>query len=282
MTKSLQKSAKRLRELDLPHPGILDPTGFHEHFDLRCYEPPAALKPFLVHIWTQRIRSDVGRVDYQPLEVLSGPNVYLFFTPQGSFIHGIAVKNFKYNAHSPGVIAGVKFRPGGFYPFWQKPLSVLAGETLPVTTLFPEVDEVFTGKLLAQTDQEIVRDLEALLLKNSPTYSDKNEQIDKIMEILEADPSLQTVAAVAHRFGRSERSLQLLFQMYVGVPLKWVLARRRLLRAVQQFHATPDTTWTEVTAELGYSSQSHFTHEFTEVLGQSPSQYLKNGQMSKG
>jgi AraC-like DNA-binding protein len=103
----------------------------------------------------------------------------------------------------------------------------------------------------------------------------------KIMRALTNDETLQSVKDIARIVGRSERSLQLLFNTYVGVSLKWVIARRRLLRTVQKIHDHTSSTWTEAAAEQGYSSQSHFTRDLKKVIGLPPSQYLKSTYVHK-
>jgi AraC-like DNA-binding protein len=275
MVKSFQKPAKRLQELQLPHPGILDLEGFNKYFQLHCYKPSPDLEPFLVHVWTQRWKRPEA-AQYQPVEVLSGPNTYLFFTAKTAFIHGIVAHELRYDAHTPGVIAGVKFKPGGFYPFWKRPMVELTGKTPPVEPVFPEANRAFTNKLLAQTDEGIFDMLETLL-RNKHLAPDKNvDLVNEIMAALDNDEALQTVGAMAQAFGKSERSLQLLFQIYVGVGLKWVITRKRLLATVRQVHDRGRPTWVEAAAELGYSSQSHFARDFKRIIGLSPSQYLKS------
>jgi hypothetical protein len=63
-----------LRELSLPHPGILA-TDFYDNFELHCYEPPEDLRPYIVHLWTQRPKKATA---IQPLEIQAGPETYLF------------------------------------------------------------------------------------------------------------------------------------------------------------------------------------------------------------
>lgn len=277
--KSFQKSANKVHALHLSHPGIISSKDFNEHFELRCYEPFRDLKPFVSHIWTQRQKATPNEPP-KPTEILSGPNIYLFFTPDGAFIHTITSRTFTYNPLASGAIAGIKFRPGGFYPFFERPISTLQPNT-PATFLFPQADKAFTTRLLSQPDAAIISALEALLRSKQPTPSKNLALITKILNTLELNPSLQTVAQVAQHFTISERSLQLLFQTHVGIGLKWVISRRRLMKAVERGKAKDHPTWLEIAAETGYSSQSHLSREFKRVTGQAPSQFVKRSRRTQ-
>lgn len=277
MTQGFQKPANTVQELQLSHPGIIDADAFNEHFDLRCYQPTADLRPFVTHIWIQRLKQPLPAGHKLPVEIASGPNTYLFFTSQAAFIHNVAQCGFTYDPLTPGVIAGVKFEPAGFYPFLRRSLSGLNAAILPITDVFPKADAAFTEKLLAasNTDDDMVSMIEELLRDSQPEYHKNLRVVAEIVHAITTNASLRTVHATAQAFAMSERSLQLLFQTYVGVGVKWIIARRRLLEAIRRAQAHPDRTWVEVAAELGYSSQSHFSRDFKKVTGMSPSEYSR-------
>lgn len=228
----------------------------------------------MAYVWTQRWHGR-DKPAYQPMEILSAPSVYLFITAHKAFIHGIVNKGLLYDANTPGVIAGVKFKPGGFYAFFKRPVSELTGRTFPLEPVFAAADTRFTSELLTLPDEAIFTSLEELLHSNRPSADKNLVLVTDIMTALLQDETLQTVRAVARAFGKSERSIQLLFQTYVGVGLKWVITRKRLLETVQQVSSRTRSNWVEAAAEVGYSSQSHFAREFKRIIGRSPSQYLK-------
>ena len=274
MAKGFQKSANKLQEMQLTHPGIIQADDFSGHFELRCYKPSPDLQPFVVHIWTQRPKKPLDPLYKPPIELLSGPNVYLFFTPESTFIHGISGNTFQYDPRSPGVIAGVKFRPGGFYPFLRRSVSELA-DTTPASAIFTVADRSFTEQLLMQPDELIVPAIEDLLRVNRPKASRQLNTITAILDAVANNSSLRTVRATAEAFAMSERSLQLLFQTYVGVGVKWIITRQRLLEAIRRAQSQPQRTWVDLAAELGYSSQSHFSRDFKEATGLAPSEYMR-------
>lgn len=276
MVKGFQKPANNAPELQLTHSGIINPDAFAELFELHCYEPSPDLQPFVTHIWTQRLKRPLGQSSKPPVEIVSGPNVYLFFTAKAAFIHDVASLAFSYNPLASKVIAGVKFKPGGFYPFLRHSVSDLHVVASPLTSVFPKADEAFTANLLAQPNETIVSMLENLLRDSAPQRDKNLDLVTDILHTLAADASLRTVGATARAFDMSERSLQLLFRTYVGVGVKWIITRRRLLEIIVRAQDQPDPAWAEMAAELGYSSQSHFSREFKGVTGLTPSEYIKS------
>jgi AraC-like DNA-binding protein len=101
------------------------------------------------------------------------------------------------------------------------------------------------------------------------------ERVGRIVHALLYDRSITRVDHVGERFGLSLRSLQRLFQTYVGVSPKWVLRRYRLHEAAARIAERPDATWTEVGVELGYFDQSHFIRDFTRAVGMTPVAYAE-------
>ena len=74
--------------------------------------------------------------------------------------------------------------------------------------------------------------------------------------------------------GIPARTLQRLFERYVGVSPKWVLRRYRVHEAAARLADGGSTiTWAEVAAELGYFDQSHFIRDFTAAVGMTPAAY---------
>jgi len=64
------------------------------------------------------------------------------------------------------------------------------------------------------------------------------------------------------------------FRAHVGLTPKQFLRTMRfqyLLKCIQQ---TPDTSLTRLAYETGYYDQAHFIHEFKQLAGITPTQYL--------
>ncbi len=274
MADRLQKSADSFEKKASEHPGILDPVNAAQRFRLARYLPSADLAPFVEHHWT--IHWDLRGQSPYVSEVLPFPTVNVAFTDERGWITGVTTGKYTYEVKDVGLIVGTMFRPGGFHAFWRRPVSELTDQVRPVIDVLPTGDDAFRALMLAQPDDEArIAQVEGLLLAARPEPDRNLALITEVMGLVEADRELRSVDAVAQRVHVSGRTLQALFNKYVGVGLKWVLMRYRLVEAAELAARTPDPDWATIALDLGYSHQSHFVNDFRKLIGKSPVQYLQ-------
>lgn len=208
------------------------------------------------------------------MEALLLPDVSLAFMPEGPHVIGVVTGKSTYELRGSGTLVRVKFKPGGFYPFWQKAVAELTDIQVPATRVFSGATEAFNTELLALSDDTaIIARIERLLLDQHPIGDENIALIGNIINFIEEDSSVISVQVVARHFDMSERGLQKLFHTYVGVGPKWTIMRYRLREAAER--ASDQTNWTQIAADLGYNSQQHFTYDFKRIVGKSPSEYSK-------
>ena len=83
-----------------------------------------------------------------------------------------------------------------------------------------------------------------------------------------------TLAGIAARVNLSPNYLQTIFRRAMGVtPLEYV-TRRRISEAKRMI-AMESLSFSEISAELGFSSQSHFNKVFLERVGVTPNEYRR-------
>ena len=203
------------------------------------------------------------------------PYVDVFVSLQQSGIQGTFRGKRTYVATGSGRIIGIRFRPGAFHAFWDGALADLQDKIMDIQQVFPQADNYYIEHLLTLEDELAINLLLGLLRAKRPQPDISIELINEIIVAIETDESLQTVAAVAKAFSRSERWLQQLFQDYFGIGLKWLIQRHRLLAAAKQIRETDEPNWAAIAYDLGYSSQGHFITDFKQVLGKTPLQYKK-------
>lgn len=253
--------------------GRLDPAGFARHVQFRTVPPPADLARFIEHFWIIRWDSALGPYDSD--EVMHRPYVDIFLSAQESGIQGTFRGKRTYSAAGSGRIIGVRFRPGAFHAFWAGEMADLQDKVVPLTAVFPWADAKGIAEILKQDDDAVVAILLERIRAASPTADGTLEEINAIIAAVETDEDLTTVAAVGESFGRSERWLQQAFRDHLGIGLKWLLQRKRLLAAAAEIRLSDEPDWVGIAYDLGYSSQQHFITDFRTVLGATPVQYHK-------
>jgi AraC-like DNA-binding protein len=251
--------------------GRLDPVGFDRHVQFRTVPPPADLAPFIEHFWVIRWDSALGHFDSN--EVMHRPYVDIFLSAQESGIQGTFRGKRTYSAAGSGRIIGVRFLPGAFHAFWPGEMADLQDKVVALASVFPWANAAGIAEILALDDAAAVAKLVERLRAVSPRPDSTIALINEIIAAVETREGMQTVASVADAFGKSERWLQQTFRDYLGIGLKWLLQRHRLLAAARQIRDSADPDWAGLAYDLGYSSQQHFITDFKSVLGVTPVQY---------
>ncbi len=170
----------------------------------------------------------------------------------------------------------MKFRPGGFQPFLGLPVSIL-------TDRVRSLDEVF-GPAGARLESEAgacpgvperIALIERFVLERLPAADPLVEVVDGVVQLIAGDRSLTRVEAVAARTGLSARTLQRLFDRYVGAGPKWVVQRYRLQEAAERLAREGTGALSRLSYELGYADQAHFIRDFRTIVGATPVEYAR-------
>lgn len=162
-------------------------------------------------------------------------------------------------------VFGVAFRPGCFRPFLGASVSTITDRSI-------DAGEVFGPELPVPVDVEAV---ERFLLARLPEHDPRTAEAADIVARIAATPEIARVDVLARDLGTSVRQLQRLFAEYVGVGPKWVIRRYRLREVTDRLDQGVAIDWASLAAELGYADQAHFTRDFKEMFGESPTSYAE-------
>jgi AraC-like DNA-binding protein len=208
--------------------------------------------------------------------LLPHPCVNLVFDRGVVAVAGVGSDRFTYVYEGRGRVFGVKFRPGAFHPFLGGPVSTLTDQTRPLSTLWGAEAQPFATDLAAAPDlPTLVSAAERHLRAHWPAQDPEVAAVGRIVHALLHDRTITRVDEVCTRFGVRPRTLQRLFQRYVGVSPKWVLRRYRLHEAAARIAEGTDHSWSAVAADLGYFDQPHFIRDFTHAIGMTPVAYAE-------
>ncbi len=171
-------------------------------------------------------------------------------------------------------VIGVRFRPGGAVLMGGAPALELRDRALDAYDAgirwSPDLLERLTD---AHCDQDRTAVLDGVF-----GHQFGRTQLDQRMLALQycivAGGGEVRTRFLAEAAGLSTRQLQRRFLQATGVPPKLLSRLVRLQRALA-VGQQPGTTLASVAAAAGYADQAHFTRDFREFAGVSPSEYFR-------
>lgn len=256
--------------------GVVGAEAVRRHSPVGRFQPEPALEALVEHFWTIAwdLRDQPPRIG----ETLPHPSVYLVVEAGRSGLSGVNTGPFVRVLEGRGRVAGVKFLPGCFRPFWKAPIHTLTDRVLPLDTAFGPEGAALEAEVLRCGDDApaAVAILESFLLARLPVPDPKAQLARGIVARILEDRHLTQAEAVAREAGLSLRSLQRLFSDYVGVSPKWVILRYRLHDAMAQLEAGQPVDLPALALALGFFDQAHFTRAFKAFLGRTPTGYARN------
>lgn len=250
--------------------GILNPHAAQRRFALTRHDPSPDLAELVERYWL--IRWDLREPYVQ--ETLPYPCVNLVFENGVGQVHGPMTRRFTKQLRGQGNVVGIKFRPGGFYPFLRAPVATLTDRSRPFEALFTEPTLAAELWAIPEREAQVAR-VEVFLRRQLPDSRFIDPQVNVAAEIVaqaEQTPNLLRAEDLADHVGLSLRALQRLFRTYVGVTPKAVIRRFRIQEAAERASQGP-VDWATTALELGYCDQAHFIRDFKAQVGRPPAQY---------
>ncbi len=112
-------------------------------------------------------------------------------------------------------------------------------------------------------------------------------KVAEAVRIIEATGGEIKIAELAAALGLSARQLQRRFKTHSGLSPKQFLRTRRLRATAVALVENAQINWADRAAEMGFTDQSHLTHEFVSVTKRSPNSFaekvsrIKHGKLVK-
>lgn len=234
--------------------------------------PADDLSHLVAHYWM--IRWDLRGCEPHVAESLPHPNIHVIFEPHACVVAGVHTHKFSRILEGQSQVFGIKFKPGGFRPFLKFPASELADRMVPVQRIFgKDVNALRDVVLSSKSESEKVQAANAFLRARLPQPDNAIALVGALVERILQDRDIKTVDDLVTRSGMGKRSLQRLFNEYVGVSPKWVIRRYRLHELVERTNAGVQPDWSQLALDLGYFDQAHLINDFRSITGYSPTEY---------
>jgi AraC-like DNA-binding protein len=127
----------------------------------------------------------------------------------------------------------------------------------------------------ASNDEERMDAANAYFCARIPEPDPRVAEASELVDLILQEPGIRTVDELVARSGLGKRTLQRIFNEYVGVSPKWVIRRYRLHELVEAIQAGDNPEWARLALDLGYCDQAHLIHDFKSITGVSPVQFRK-------
>lgn len=254
---------------------MVDPSTLMANVTTTTVAPHPSLEGLVDYYWVVRWSRSAPYTS----QIIPQPRIHLAEEHGQLNAYGINTRHFTRTVLGDGHVIGTAFRPAAFSAFTDLPLHRIRNMERPANDVL-RVPCAWSPTPGAWSDDQLAARMNEVLLAQSPRLHPTARLCMEVIDDAQADRSLIRAESMADRAGRTLRSLERAFATYVGATPKWVIARSRVLDAMEMCHETRDVDWGRVALELGFADQAHFIRAFKSVVGDTPARYHDNVQRS--
>lgn len=259
--------------------------------------PRPALRPFVEAVWatdqTRDARSDASTREH----VVPGGRMHLVFRLSGdplrlfdderdcqghvvstAVVGGARSRFYIRDISKPLCSVGALLRPGAAEVLFGVHADELAERHTALEDLWGTRVAPMRERLEeARSTERRLDAFECLLAERLPIVRGLHPAVAQALQQL---ATTRHIHDVVRQSGYSHRRFIALFSRAVGLTPKVYSRVLRLQRALRQVHAPAFDAWIDVAMSAGYSDQSHFTREFREFVGVTPTEYRETAATS--
>jgi AraC-like DNA-binding protein len=205
----------------------------------------------------------------------SDPSVPPAVLTDGWFM-GVWTRRFLFEYPTPVRLVGVHFKPWGISPFVDIPATELRDRWVPVDSVWQRsLDRIRNqvGEIgsVTETLRVMEEELRSRLAKGPSPGLDLVQHTGRR---LETSHGAVAVGALTDAAGVSGNHLATQFKSHIGVTTKRVARIYRFARLILSVDALRPVDWSELLQTAGYFDQAHFSREFKDFTGHTPTEYL--------
>lgn len=189
-------------------------------------------------------------------------------------VGGARASHYVRDVSKPVHAVGAQLLPGATRALFGVPEDALAGRHTALDDLLgPTVVATMRARLFeARTPTERLCLFEAMLRARVREACAIHPAVAHALARLEETSSIAMVAAES---GYSHRRFIALFRGAVGLTPKVFVRVQRFERALALRKREPSIGWATLATSMGYADQAHFTRDFREFAGLTPSYYAR-------
>ena len=172
---------------------------------------------------------------------------------------------------------GVRFKPGGVFPFLSTPLYELANDIILLDDLgLTRAQSVYQQICQAGSLAEKIAHVEMWLISRLRNSRVVSSIVGTSLDMMRKKKGQLSIKEVADRMYVSQRQLERLYKVQVGMSPKKYARMLRVAHARNMLKQhTKGGRATDVGLVTGFYDQPHFIREFKSVVGLTPKNYIK-------
>ena len=170
-------------------------------------------------------------------------------------------------------LLGIRFKPGGAYPFFKLPVSELFDQVVEADWLKTELDILREQVYELNDDNLAARHVEQYLLEKLGTVEINIATNFVLHQLANVNPPV-TIEQLIAKTGYSHKHMVSLFKQQVGISpklLQRILRFQEILRAAK---VSESLKWNDILYAHSFFDPSHFVNDFKKLSGITPDQYL--------
>jgi AraC-like DNA-binding protein len=198
----------------------------------------------------------------------------LYRTVEKAWISGERTRYIVIGSENTSMI-GIRFRPGGAYPFFRFPISELNDSVIELDLIWGRLISDIRDQLLEteSPDEKLFR-LEAFLLEQTQRSLEPNRSIAYAVHQLQHSPQYLAIRDLASTLGITQKHLITQFEGVVGLRPKSFARVCKFQKVINLIEKQNRIEWAAIAYDCGYYDQAHFIKEFHTFSGVNPSAYL--------
>lgn len=174
-----------------------------------------------------------------------------------------------------GSMLGVRFRPGGAYPFFSFPISEINDSVVELDLIYGAVILDLREQLIeASSIAEKFGCVESFLINQARRNLEPDQAVEFAIRQILTSPKSLAIRDLADMIGITQKHLIAKFDNVVGLTPKLLSRIAKFQKVIQTIGHQKQVEWSEIVHGCGYFDQSHFIKDFVHFSGMNPSRYL--------
>lgn len=175
-------------------------------------------------------------------------------------------------------VMGICFYPEGFYPFIKIPVSEFRNLFVGASEVGFKPAHTINEKLInTGNTSERLTILESELIRILKSENDIPENFRKLFYELRQSENPQQITEFCMRNDLTMRSLERMFNKYVGVSANTYGTLNRFHKSLNQLLQNDYSKLSDLAYENGYFDQMHFIRDFKRFAGNTPKNFVHQG-----